>query len=237
MEERYSVYAQERTLDKAEVNILVRSVYNWMAIGLLLTGLTAYFTASSQAMMSFIFGSRVVFFGLLIGELVMVGYFAARVYKLSPGAATGLFLSYSVVNGLTLSAIFFLYTRGSLASTFLVTAGTFAAVSLYGYTTKKDLTSLGSFMMMGLFGIIIASVVNMFVHSGPIDKAVTYLGVLIFVGLTAYDTQKIRMMAEARPLDAGEGALRKAALFGALSLYLDFINLFLMLLRLMGDRR
>lgn len=237
MEDRYMAYAQPRTLDKVTINAFVRSVYNWMAVGLTLTAVVAFLTASSPAALKFIFGNQLVFFGLIIAELGMVLYFSARIYKMDAGTATGVFLGYSALNGLTLSAILIVYTGSSIFSTFLVCAGTFAAVSVYGYTTKKDLTSMGSFMMMGLFGIIIASVVNIFLKSSAMEMVISYIGVFVFVGLTAYDTQKIKNMAETQPLEAGSGAMRKAALFGALNLYLDFINLFLMLLRIMGDRR
>jgi FtsH-binding integral membrane protein len=238
MEERYAAYASERALDRSiAVNAFVRSVYNWMAIGLALTGGVAYYTASTPALIQMIVGNPIVFFGLIIAELVVVGYFSARIYKMEAGTATGLFLGYSVLNGLTLSILLLAYTQSSVSSAFFVCAGTFAAVSVYGYTTKKDLTSMGSFMFMGLIGIIIASVVNMFLKSGPVEMAISYLGVVIFVGLTAYDTQKIKNMAATMPVDVGAGAMRKGALMGALALYLDFVNLFIMLLRIMGRRR
>lgn len=236
MEDRYAAYAQTRTLDKVTINAFVRSVYNWMAVGLTLTAAVA-FLAESAGIANALARNPIIFFALVIGELVMVVYFSARIYKMEAGTATAVFLSYSALNGLTLSLILLAYTKASIASTFFVCAGTFAAVSVYGYTTKKDLTSMGSFMMMGLFGIIIASVVNMFLKSSAMQMAISYIGVFVFVGLTAYDTQKIKNMAESQPLEAGAGAMRKAALFGALTLYLDFINLFLMLLRIMGDRR
>jgi len=210
-------------------------VYNWMAGGLLLTGVVAYAAANVSAINSLIFSNRMVFFGLIIVELLMVGALAGWVMKMKASTAAAVFWGYSILNGLTLSFIFMVYTQSSIATAFIVSAGTFGAMSLYGATTKKDLTSWGSFFFMGLIGIIIASVVNIFLQSPAIYWATTYLGVLVFVGLTAYDTQKILKMN----ILGNEGTEEdtKEAIRGALTLYLDFINLFLMLLRIIGDRR
>ncbi len=228
---------QTQTQSQIIVNSFIRSVYNWMAIGLALTGFVAFYVANSQTMQNIIFGNPIVFYGLIIGQLVMVFYLSARVAKMQASTATSLFVAYAALNGLTLSAIFLAYTSSSIASTFFVCAGTFVAASVYGYTTKKDLTSFGSFLFMGLIGIIIASVVNMFIRSSGMTLVISYIGVLLFTGLTVYDTQRLKNMALAQPADLEAGVVRKGAILGALSLYLDFINLFLMLLRIMGDRR
>lgn len=210
-------------------------VYGWMTIGLALTALAAVFTLSSEAALQTIFGNKLVFYGLILGELGLVIAMSAAINRISAATATLMFLAYSALNGVTMASIFLVYTRSSIASTFMVAAGTFAAMSLYGYATKRDLTGWGSFLFMGLIGIVIASVVNIFLNSAMITWIVSYLGVFIFVGLTAYDTQKIKMIGMGGFAD-GESQ-RKAAILGALTLYLDFINLFLMLLRIMGDRR
>ncbi len=219
------------------INSFVRSVYNWMEIGLALTGFVAYYVASSPTMQRIIFGNPIVFYGLIIGQLVMVFTLSARVSKMQASTATGIFVLYAALNGATLSAIFLAYTQSSIASTFFVCAGTFVAASVYGWTTKKDLTSFGSFLFMGLIGIIIASVVNLFLKSSGMTMIISYIGVLLFTGLTVYDTQRLKNMALTQPAGLDAGVVRKGAIIGALSLYLDFINLFLMLLRIMGDRR
>jgi len=227
---------QTQTQTQVLVNSFVRSVYNWMAIGLALTGFVAYYVANNQTMQNIIFGNPIVFYGLIIGQLVMVFYLSARVAKMQASTATTLFVLYAALNGLTLAAIFLAYTKSSIASTFFVCAGTFVAASVYGWTTKKDLTSFGSFLFMGLIGIIIASVVNLFLKSSGMTMIISYIGVLLFTGLTVYDTQRLKNMALAQPADLEAGVVRKGAILGALSLYLDFINLFLMLLRIMGNR-
>ena len=218
------------------VNSFVRSVYNWMFVGLAVTGLIAFYVSTNEGIMSFIYGHRMVFWGILLAELALVFAISGMVNRMSAGTATGLFVLYSALNGLTLSVIFLLYTRSSIVSTFFICAGTFLACSIYGWTTKRDLTSLGGFLMMGLFGIIIASVVNIFLRSGAVSVIVSYIGVLVFVGLTAHDTQKLKNMAMAQPAGIDGAVLRKGAILGALSLYLDFINLFLFLLRIFGNR-
>ena len=209
-------------------------VYNWMTAGLALTAVVALFTASSPALQKVVFGNSIVFYGLIIAELGVVVVLSAAVRRLSAATASVLFLLYSVLSGVTFASIFYLYTSSSIASTFFVSAGTFGAMSLYGYTTKRDLTSWGSFFFMGLIGFILATVVNIWLHSEMIYWITTYLGVFIFVGLTAYDTQKIKAIAHSGL--SGEDR-QKAAILGALALYLDFINLFLMMLRLFGRRR
>ena len=214
---------------------LMRKVFVWMTLALAITGLTAYGVATSPAILSLIFSSKVTFFGLIIAELALVFAISGAINRLSLSTATMLFILYSVINGATLSSIFFAFSVATIGKVFFITAGTFGAMALVGYTTKTDLTSMGKLLFMALLGIIIASVVNMFVASSGLDLILSYVGVLVFVGLTAYDTQKIKPMCQAAP-DAGESA-QKLALIGALSLYLDFINLFLYLLRIFGNNR
>lgn len=226
--------AFESSRSFAAVNQFVRSTYNWMAAGLAITGFTAYSTANSEVLIRLIFGNPLLFFGLIIAELVLVFSLSARINRMTASTATGVFMIYSVLNGLTLSFVFLAYTRTSIASTFFICAATFVAVSVYGMVTKKDLTSVGSFMAMGLFGIIIASLVNLFIQSSAMNAIISYIGVVVFVGLTAYDTQKLKIMALTQPADLDAGVIRKGAILGALTLYLDFINLFLMLLRIFG---
>ena len=227
----------ESSQTQVRVNEFIRSVYNWMAIGLALTGFVAYFTAQSESLLKLIFSNSFVLLALVIGELVLVYFISARINRMSAATATALFVLYSALNGLTLSFIFLVYTSSSITSTFFVCAATFGACSVYGWMTKRDLTSMGGFMTMGLIGIIIASLVNMFIQSSAMAMIISYIGVLVFVGLTAYDTQKIKNMAITQPDGIGAGAIRKGAILGALSLYLDFINLFLMLLRILGGNR
>ena len=222
---------------QVRVNSFVRSVYNWMAIGLGITGVVAYGVANSPGVTEVIFGSQLVFFGLIIAQLAMVYMISARIQRMQASTATMLFIVYSALNGATLSSIFLAYTQSAITSTFFICAATFTACSVYGWTTRRDLTTMGGFLTMGLIGIVIASVVNMFVQSGAVSTIVSYVGVLVFVGLTAYDTQDIKNMALSQPGDIDAGAVRKGAILGALKLYLDFINLFLMLLRIFGSGR
>ncbi|UCD30990.1 MAG: Bax inhibitor-1/YccA family protein [Desulfobacterales bacterium] len=226
-----------RTQTQIWVNEFIRSVYNWMAVGLSLTGVVAYYVSNSEFLSRLIFGNQLVFFGLIISELVLVFSLAARVNKMQASTATGMFVLYAALNGATLSAIFLIYTRSSITSTFFICAATFVACSIYGMTTKRDLTSLGGLMVMGLIGIIIASVVNLFVRSSGMSLIISYIGVFVFVGLTAYDTQKLKTMALSQPAGLDASVIRKGAIVGALTLYLDFINLFLMLLRILGASR
>jgi len=215
--------------------ILMRKVYVWMALALAITGITAFGVANSPGIMSAIYSNQIVFWGLIIAELALVFAISGAINRLSLTTATLLFVLYSVINGVVLSSIFLIYTMTSIASVFFITAGTFAVMAFIGYTTKTDLTSLGKILMMALIGLIIASLVNVFfIKSTGFDLIVSYAGVLIFVGLTVYDSQKIKRMLEMAP-DASE-ASQKLALVGALSLYLDFINLFIYLLRILGRR-
>ncbi len=225
----------QKSSHAAEQQRFMLRVYNWMAAGIAITGFVALATASSAAMVELIFTNSIIFFGLIIAELGIVYWLAASIQRISAKMAQGIFIAYSALNGLTLSAIFLTYTSSSIASTLFVTAGTFGAMSLYGYTTKKDITSWGSFGFMGLIGIIIAAIVNLFLRSEMLDFVISCIGVLVFVSLTAYDTQKIKTMN----IIGNEGSEEdtKEAISGALILYLDFINLFLMLLRLLAVRR
>ena len=214
---------------------LMRKVFVWMALALSITAITAYGVATTPALIMAILSNKALFWGLIIAELVLVFAVSGAINRLSLATATLLFVLYSVVNGATLSVIFLAYSTAAIVKTFFVTAGTFGVMALVGYTTKTDLTSLGKLLFMALLGLVIATVVNMFVGSSGFDLILSYAGVLIFVGLTAYDTQKIKQMCQAAP-DAGE-SMQKLALLGALSLYLDFINLFLYLLRLFGNNK
>ncbi len=232
--DRYSIVGPRTSV---AVNAFVRSVYNWMAVGLALTGYIAYMISRDVALVQAIVTNRLLFFGLIIGELVLVFSLISRVNKMAASTATALFVIYSALNGVTFSVIFYAFTQKSIVSTFFICAATFVGCSLYGWTTKRDLTSIGGFLMMGLIGIIIASVVNFFLASSSLYYMVGYIGVIVFVGLTAYDTQKLKHMAMSQPADVDSAVLRKGAIMGALSLYLDFINLFLMLLRIFGQGR
>ncbi len=227
---------QTQTQVQVRVNSFIRSVYNWMAIGLGITGFIAYYVANTPALIQMIFGNQILFFGLIIAELGLVIAISARIQKMQASTATALFVLYSALNGATLSMIFLIYTASSITSTFFICAGTFVACSIYGWTTKRDLTSVGGFMAMGLIGIIIASVVNIFLRSPAMHMIISYIGVIVFVGLTAYDTQHLKNMAMTQPAGLEAGVVRKGAILGALKLYLDFINLFLMLLRIFGSR-
>jgi hypothetical protein len=220
---------------EAEERTFIAKVYGWMCFALIVTGLVAWATWITPDVRNAIFQNRGVFFGLIIAELVLVAVLSAAIFKMSATTAAMVFVGYSALNGLTLSFIFLVYAEASIASTFFITAASFGALSVYGYTTKRDLTTVGSLCFMGLIGLIIASLANFFLHSEGVYWATTYLGVLVFVGLTAYDTQKLKAMAAAG-IEEGDVST-KLALLGALALYLDFINLFLLLLRLFGRRR
>lgn len=215
--------------------VFLAKVFNWMAIGLGLTGVVAWFTASSGLAIRLV--ASPVFMILIFLELGMVFFLSARINKIQAGTATGLFVGYAILNGLTLSMIFLAYTQSSIATTFFITAGMFGSMAVYGLVTKRDLSGLGSFLFMGLIGIILASVVNIFLQSSSLYWAISLIGVFVFVGLTAYDVQKIKTMGEQGIMEQGEDAIRKGAVMGALALYLDFINLFLMLLRFFGGSR
>ena len=234
--QRYDAMTREEQLGmSAAFPALMRKVYVWMAMALAITAITAYGVASSPALTSLIFGNKLIFFGLIIAELVLVFWVSARIEKLSLTKATLMFIVYSVLNGATLATIFFAYSPEIITKTFFVTAGTFGAMAVYGYFTKSDLSSWGKLLIMAVIGLIIAGVVNIFLRSSLMDLVISVVGVLIFVGLTAYDSQKIKRMLMMQA-DMGETA-QKVALMGALSLYLDFINLFLYLLRLFGRER
>ena len=226
-----------KTRAEVLVSDYVRSVYNWMGIGLALTGFVAYYVSTNESVLRLVFGNPLLLMVLIVAELGLVFSIAGMVNRMSAGTATALFVIYSGLNGVTLSSIFLVYVQASIVSTFFISAVTFIACSLYGWTTKKDLTSLGGFMMMGLIGIVIASLVNLFLQSSSVSAIISYIGVFVFIGLTAYDTQKIKNMAMTQPANLDGAVIRKGAILGALSLYLDFINLFLMLLSIFGQRR
>ncbi|MBS9425861.1 Bax inhibitor-1/YccA family protein [Photorhabdus caribbeanensis] len=211
-------------------------VYGWMTCGLLLTAFVAWYVSLHQDVVSYIFSHSILFYGLIIAQFGLVFVLSGMINRMGASLATGLFMLYSALTGLTLSSIFVIYSIGSIASTFVVTAGMFGALSFYGYTTKRSLSGLGSFLFMGLIGIILASLINLWLKSAALTWAVTYIGVVIFAGLTAYDTQKLKEMGEDLDVNDKEN-LRKFSIVGALTLYLDFINMFLMLLRIFGDRR
>lgn len=215
--------------------VLMRKVYTWMALALVITGITAYGVATTPSLIMAIANNSILFWGLVIAEFGLVFGISGMLHKLSLTTATLMFIVYSVINGVLLSFIFLAYTMSSISTVFFITAGTFAVMALIGYTTKIDLSKMGNILYMVLIGILIATAVNMFVHSSGFQLIISYVGVLVFVGLTAYDTQKIKLMLNEQS-SANESA-QKLALLGALSLYLDFVNLFLYLLRILGDRR
>ena len=214
---------------------LMRKVYVWMTLALVITGLTAYGIANSPGLFYAIVSNHFLFWGLVIGEFALVLGINSAIHRLSITTATLLFILYSVVNGATLSVIFMVYALTSIANVFFITAGTFAVMAFIGYTTKKDLTSLGRMLFMGLIGIIIATVVNIFLGSSMLNMIVSYVGILVFIGLPAYDSQKIKRLLYTA--DSTDESAQKIALLGSLTLYLDFINLFLMLLRIFGGNR
>lgn len=226
---------RERELQaSAALPALMRKVYVWMTLALAITGFTAYAVAATPNLQQIVLLNSWVMWGLIIAEFALVMGISWGINKLSLTTATLLFVLYSVINGATLSVIFVAYSIGTISKVFFITAGTFAVMAFIGYVTKTDLTKLGKILFMALIGIIIATVVNIFVKSSGLDLILSYLGVLVFVGLTAYDTQKIKQMLW-QTGDMSEGS-QKIALLGALSLYLDFINLFLYLLRIFGRR-
>lgn len=235
-EELTNTLSRERELEMSTAfPVLMRKVYVWMTLALVITGFTAYYVANNETVLGAIYTNQILFWGLIIAELGLVIGLSAAINRLSLSVATLMFVLYSLINGATMSFIFYVYAKSSITNVFLITAGTFAAMALFGYFTKTDLSSMGKILMMALIGVIIASIVNIFTKSEGLSIILNYVGVLVFVGLTAYDTQKIKQMMLMAP-DAGEGS-QKIALLGALSLYLDFINLFLYLLRIFGSRR
>ncbi|WNN45724.1 MULTISPECIES: Bax inhibitor-1/YccA family protein [Winslowiella] len=211
-------------------------VYGWMTCGLLLTAFVAWFAANTPSVMQLVFANQITFFGLIIVQLVLVFVLSGMVHKMSGAVATALFMLYSALTGLTMASIFLVYTYSSIASTFFIAAGMFGAMSFWGYTTKRDLSGMGNMLFMALIGIVLATLVNFWLKSTALMWAVTYIGVVVFVGLTAYDTQKLKNIGEGINVDDKEN-LRRFSIMGALTLYLDFINLFLMLLRIFGNRR
>lgn len=217
------------------VQVYMNYVYGWMTVGLILTGIVAWFVSNNNAIMSAIFSSGLMWV-LILAEFGLVFVLSSMINRLSGTAATAMFMLYSVLSGLSIAPIFLLYTSSSIASVFFITAGMFAALSAYGYTTKRDLSIIGRFLFMGLVGIVIASLVNIFLKSTTVMWVVTYIGVFVFAGLTATDTQKLKDLGQRFSSNEGE-EFRRFSILGALILYLDFINLFLMLLRILGDRR
>ena len=232
----YRNYSAGQQLEMSQAfPVLMRKVYVWMTLALAITGMTAYYVATSPTIIGAILSNSVLFYGLIIAEFALVLGLSAAINRLSLFSATLMFILYSVVNGATMSFIFLLYEMTSIATVFFITAGTFGAMAVVGYTTKKDLTSMGRILFMGLIGLVIASLVNIFLKSSGMTLVLSYVGVIIFVGLTAWDSQKIKYMLMQAP-DVSEGT-QKLALLGALTLYLDFINLFIYLLRIFGKRR
>lgn len=230
---RSQAWISSSTTDTLErERTFIRSVYGWMFGGLLLTALSAAWVINSPAMRQLVFGSRTVPFVLMIAELGLVFFLSARINRMTPGTAAGAFFAFAVLNGLTISSIFFIYTAGSIFTTFLTAAGMFGGMAVYGLVTKRDLTSWGSFFFMGLIGIIMVGIVNIFLRSDGLSFVISVVGVFVFLGLTAYDNQKLKAYAQVSgPMQTNY------AVIGALALYLDFINLFLMMLRLFGGRR
>lgn len=228
----YGTRAEAAVFDQGLREYMLR-VYNYMASGLALTGIVALLVASSQTAMQLIFGTG-LFWLVALSPLAVVMVMSFGIHRMKASTAQGIFWLFAVLMGLSLSSIFIQFTGVSIARVFFITAGTFAGMSLYGYTTKRDLSAWGSFLFMGLIGIVIAMVVNIFLASQALHFAISVIGVLVFTGLTAYDTQKIKEIYAA---DDGQETTTKKAVMGALSLYLDFINLFIMLLHLLGERR
>lgn len=230
-ESREQYVYQDASLQRS----LVQRVFLWMTMGLSITALTAMLTFNYPSVFYTIASNSILYWGLMIVELALVWYLSARIMSMSFGTATACFGIYSILNGLTLSVIFAAYTATSIATTFFVTAGTFGAMALIGYTTKRDLSKMGSILLMALIGLIIATVVNLFLQNSMMQMIISGIGVLIFTGLTAYDTQKIKGMMAVASEDSQD--VKKLSVLGALTLYLDFINLFLYLLRFLGSSR
>ena len=235
MENNFYNQVEERAQSSAlSFPALMSKVYLWMTLALVVTGMTAYYVASSPAILYAIVSNQIAFWGLFIGELVLVFVLSSRIMSLSFVTASLMFVIYSIMNGVFFSFILLAYTEQSIATTFLITAGTFGAMSLFGFVTKRDLSTMGRILFMLLIGLIIATVVNIFMKAEGLTFILNYAGVVIFVGLTAYDTQSIKQMLQEH--GDKEGA-EKIALLGSLSLYLDFINLFIYLLRFFGESR
>ncbi len=230
----YTILEEEKTSTSGLTKLMGR-VYGWMGAALLISAVSSLLFLSSETATQLILGSRFGFYGLIILEFLLVIGISGAINRINSGTATALFILYAILNGITLSPILLIYTGASVAATFFITAATFGVMSIAGYVTKKDLSTMGSYLIMGLIGVIIASVVNMFLHSETIDYIISYLGVFIFIGLTAYDTQKIKTLGQ-EAINNG-ASMQKIAILGALTLYLDFVNLFLYLLRLFGRRK
>ena len=231
---RFGAQSMERPRTEV-MNAFMRGVFGWMSLGLGVTAAISYTIITSQDLLMLALNNMNAIFGLMVVELILVFVMAGAAHKLAPGVAAGLFMVYSAMNGVTLTPILAIYTGASVFQAFITTAGMFAAMSIYGLTTKKDLTSWGSFLFMGLIGIIIASIVNIFMASSMMSFVISGIGVVVFTGLTAYDVQRFQTMGMLMSDD--EVAVKRATISGALTLYLDFINLFLMILRFMGASR
>lgn len=216
-------------------NGFIKKVFGWMSLGLALTAATSFIVLSDEFLLRTIIQNSFIFYGLLIFEILVVIFLSSAIHRLSGMVAQLTFVLYSILNGLTLSVLFLVYTGASISTVFIITAGMFALISAYGYTTKKDLTSVGSFAFMGLIGIVLASIVNIFILNDTASLVISYIGVVVFVALTAYDSQKIKLMGDS--VVQGSEDEKKASVIGALRLYLDFINLFLDLLRILGRRK
>ena len=236
MQYKSSLQGQAQSVSGAFA-VLLRNVYTWMACGLGMTALTSLIVSNQEELIYAIATNQVVFWGLFIAELAMVFILSSRIMKMSFATAGLMFAIYAILNGVTMSFIFLVYTTESIAQTFFITAGTFAGMSILGYTIKKDLSAIGRVLYMALIGLIIATVVNLFFHNSGLTAIINYAGVLIFVGLTAYDTQKIKHMLQEYSQEGVSDQTNKLALLGSLALYLDFINLFIYLLRIFGNRK
>ena len=215
---------------------ILKNVYLWMTLALGISGLTALGVANSHQLLELLYSNSIVLFIIFLAQLGLVWFISAKINSISINTATALFIAYSILTGVTLASIFIVFTQESIANVFFISAGTFAGISIYGYTTKRDLSNWSAYLIMALFGLIIASVVNWFMHSEILYWIISYFGVLVFVGLTAYDTQKIKQLALISHDHNGD-VPQKVALIGALTLYLDFINLFIYLLRIFGKRK
>lgn len=223
------------TLSEVNLSAYMTRVFGWMTLALTLTGLTALLVASTPVLINIFLGNKIFFYALIIGQVLLVGALVGLVNKIPAWAATLVFLGYSVLNGLTLSVLFLVFTASSIALVFFITAGTFGFMVAYGYFTNRDLTSVGNLMFMGLIGVVIASLANLFMQSETLYWIISYVGVFVFIGLTAYDAQKIKQQALMMNHDSETS--QKGAIMGALTLYLDFINLFIFLLRIFGSRK
>jgi FtsH-binding integral membrane protein len=230
---RATPFGATRAATPERVTAFLRSVYGWMCAGLGITALVAYSIAGTPGLVQALVMNRLLFLGLFVGQIALVFYLSARVDRVAPGTATLLFIAYAALTGVTLSVLVLAYTGASIATTFVVTAGMFGALALYGSTTSRSLAGAGQFFFMGLIGLILASVVGIFWHSEALQFLISVVGVIVFTGLAAWDAQRLKLMAAALP----EGQVGSYAIVGALSLYLDFINLFLFLLRFLGARR